>query len=125
MACFVFCSCFCCFVFGSLPLVVFSLLLPLVDGVARVLLWTQGDLFVKFAVEFPEKGSLDPATCTALAGLLPKSDEPEPEVAEDAEEITITEVDMDAVRERARAGRDAYDSDDEPRGGQRVQCAQQ
>lgn len=89
--------------------------------------FSSGDLFVKFTVDFPEKGALSEDQRKALLELLPGPTEPMPEVSDDAEEITITEVDMDAVRERARAARDAYDSDDDDggRGGQRVQCAQQ
>jgi hypothetical protein len=47
----------------------------------------------------------------------------------DDEVIVLTEVDVEAVKERARQDRgDAYDSDEERRGhggAQRVQCAQQ
>ncbi len=60
-----------------------------------------------------------------LARLLPGSAAPAPVASEEVEEIAITELDVDAARERQRLMR-AEDSDDESGGrGQRVQCAQQ
>ncbi len=51
-----------------------------------------------------------------------------PAVEEDHEDAVLTEVDVEAMKERARQQRaDAYDSDEDGGGGggQRVQCAQQ
>ncbi len=59
--------------------------------------------------------------------MLPSSGAGLPAVDDDTEEIPVTEVDVDAAKERARLMR-AEDSDEEdgmPRGAQRVQCAQQ
>ena len=58
--------------------------------------------------------------------MLPGPTEGVPAVDEDVEELAVTDVDVEAVKERARLMR-AEESDDEdmPRGAQRVQCAQQ
>lgn len=98
--------------------------------------FVRGDLFIKFDVKFPKKGSLSPALLAELASVLP-GPEAAPAAASasaaaaddvDAEEaIPVTEIDVEAARERARLMR-AEDSDEEdghPRGAQRVQCAQQ
>ena len=62
-----------------------------------------------------------------LSRILPGPSGGVPAVDEDTEEVSVTEPDVDAVRERARLMR-SEESDDEAgaRGGaQRVQCAQQ
>lgn len=69
---------------------------------------------------------LPPPLPQTLAAVLPGPTDAAPAVAEDVEAIPVTEIDVDAARERQRLMR-AEDSDDEGgRGGaQRVQCANQ
>jgi hypothetical protein len=72
--------------------------------------------------------SLRGCVSQALATSLPPSTESMPAVEEDHEDAVLTEVDVEAMKERARQQRaDAYDSDEDGGGGggQRVQCAQQ
>ncbi|KAF8063079.1 ATJ2 [Scenedesmus sp. PABB004] len=101
----------------------------------------KGNLYIKFEVDFPE--SLDPALVTSLAAVLPagagdagaaNGSAAAAMDADDAEECHMRPVAdfEEEIKSRARMARsassNAYDSDDDddmPRGGQRVQCAQQ
>ena len=100
----------------------------------------RGSMYVQFKVKFPE--SVTPDMITSLKSVLPSPDTSgRPMVTEDAEEVTLREVDVDAEIKAARASRgrrgggsssmasdDDDSDDDDPRrggGGQRVQCAQQ
>lgn len=88
--------------------------------------FSKGDLFVKFEVVFPKANEITPAQAELLARALPAPTEAVPAVDEDVEEALLSEIDVEAVKARARMQRDAYESDEEDgRGGQRVQCAQQ
>ena len=63
----------------------------------------------------------------ALSRIIPGSSSGTPAVDDDIEEVAVTELDVEAAKERQRLMR-AEESDDEDgmhRGGQRVQCAQQ
>jgi len=88
--------------------------------------FVKGDLFIKFEVAFPKKGTLTADQIANLLRALPGPTDPAPAVAEDVEAITVTEIDVEAARERSRLMR-AEDSDEDGGGGrgQRVQCAQQ
>ena len=66
------------------------------------------------------------ARVQSIARLLPGAAETAAAAEEDVEEIAVTDVDVDAMKERARLMRaEESDDDDMPRGAQRVQCAQQ
>uniref|UniRef100_A0A061S5K7 DnaJ homolog subfamily A member 2 n=1 Tax=Tetraselmis sp. GSL018 TaxID=582737 RepID=A0A061S5K7_9CHLO len=87
----------------------------------------RGNLYVEFKVAFPKDGSLPPAALEVLRRALPPSAEMDTDL-EDAEEVSMHPVDIEAElrrRKQEAAQQQAYDSDDEPAGGQRVQCAQQ
>ncbi|WIA20060.1 hypothetical protein OEZ85_005923 [Tetradesmus obliquus] len=97
----------------------------------------KGNLYIKFEVDFPS--SLDADLVTSLAPLLPSSESAANGSAaamdsDDAEQCHMKHVEdfEEELKSRHRMARqassNAYDSDDEdemPRGGQRVQCAQQ
>jgi hypothetical protein len=70
--------------------------------------------------------SLAVALTQVLQRVLPGAAGGMPAVDEDVEEIAVSEVDVESVKERQRLMR-SEESDDEgmPRGAQRVQCAQQ
>ncbi|KAL9238665.1 hypothetical protein vseg_013058 [Gypsophila vaccaria] len=88
----------------------------------------KGKLYIHFTVEFPESLSHDQVT--ALEAVLPPK--PSMQLSEmeldECEETTMHNVNMEEEmrRKQAQAQQEAYDEDDdEPQGGQRVQCAQQ
>lgn len=86
----------------------------------------QGNLYIEFNVEFPKKGEM--SNIEQLAKILPtpKSnqnlDKSKALVLEDFDETTQN---TNAEGGRARARDDDDEEDGMPRGGQRVQCAQQ
>jgi len=88
----------------------------------------QGVLFIHYIVDMPTAAVLTPQVKEALATVLP----PGPAVGEDTEEMEkcpLVEIDPDeSFRATQRAGREAYDSDDDEGGRRRqggVQCAHQ
>ncbi|XP_074268109.1 dnaJ protein homolog ANJ1-like [Silene latifolia] len=88
----------------------------------------KGKLYIHFSVEFPESLSLDQVA--ALEAVLPPK--PSMQLSEmeldECEETTMHSVNIEEEmkRKQAQAQQEAYDEDDdEPHGGQRVQCAQQ
>lgn len=84
----------------------------------------QGNLYIEFNVEFPKKGELNNLDQLAKILPVPKTqggDKGKTLVLEDFDESTQN---TNAEGGRARQGGDD-DDDDMPRGGQRVQCAQQ
>ncbi|KAH9626070.1 hypothetical protein KSS87_011377 [Heliosperma pusillum] len=88
----------------------------------------KGKLYIHFSVEFPESLSLDQVA--ALETVLPPK--PSMQLSEmeldECEETTMHSVNIEEEmkRKQAQAQQEAYDEDDdEPHGGQRVQCAQQ
>ncbi|KAF6258255.1 DnaJ-like protein [Scenedesmus sp. NREL 46B-D3] len=95
----------------------------------------EGNLYIKFTVDFPSR--LDADLVTALSPLLPGGESANGDAAmdsDDAEQCHMKPVEdfEEEIKSRHRMARqassNAYDSDDEdemPRGGQRVQCAQQ
>lgn len=94
----------------------------------------KGNLYIRFEVTMPTL--LDATTRAALAKLLPADGESEMMDTDEAEEVKLQEVGATEVLQEELTARmrhfksqasTAYDSDseDEGRGGQRVQCAQQ
>ncbi|KMT04963.1 hypothetical protein BVRB_7g171270 [Beta vulgaris subsp. vulgaris] len=87
----------------------------------------KGKMYIHFTVEFPD--SLNPDQVKALEAILP----PKPTMTltdmelDECEETTMHDVNMEEEmrRKQTQAQQEAYDEDDEPQGGQRVQCAQQ
>eukprot|EP00249_Psilotum_nudum_P014407 c24805_g1_i2 orf=254-1516(-) len=88
----------------------------------------KGRLYIQFAVDFPESGSLTPEQCRALEAILPGrplSELTEMELDE-CEETTLHDVSNVEVEMRKRQEhQEAYEEDDEEQSGPRVQCAQQ
>lgn len=96
--------------------------------------FVKGNLYIHFTVEFPDR--LDPELVTQLRALgLPSNVKPDADDmdVDDAHEVTMATVNDIESELRSRVNMhkgsgEAYgsDSDDDmPRGGQRVQCAQQ
>jgi len=96
--------------------------------------FVKGNLYIKFEVDFPD--NLVPEQVSALQQVLPGADAVNgtADMDEDAEECHMNHVEdfEEEMRTRHRSFRqhssNAYDSDEDedmPRGGQRVQCAQQ
>jgi len=88
----------------------------------------KGRLLIKFNIEFPESGVLNPDHFKLLRNLLPKAEEIPKDIALD-EDYTVTDPQS---QEGRRRGREAYDeggeSDDEEHHhgrGRPVTCAQQ
>jgi len=84
--------------------------------------YSKGRLFILFKVEFPK--SLTEPQMKALGACLPGTDEPMPSA--EAEETNMIDIDASQfgkVSASAEHGQ-AYDSDDEEGGQQRVQCQQ-
>lgn len=78
----------------------------------------KGRLIIQFNVKFPEK--IDPSKIALLESCLPPREE---EIIPDGAE-PVDMVNFDPQSEPSRSNRnEAYDSDDEHPGGQRVQCA--
>ncbi|KAK7095955.1 dnaJ homolog subfamily A member 1-like [Littorina saxatilis] len=81
----------------------------------------KGRLIVQFNVKFPDK--IDPAKIATLETCLPPREE---EIIPDGSEH-VTLLAYDPSEDRGRGGLhrrgEAYDSDDDQPGGQRVQCA--
>ena len=83
----------------------------------------------KFTIEFPKNGEMSGDQIQALENILPKRPTVELDL-EHGEESDLHGVDpqVEARRreEEKRAAGNAYDEEDEdPSGGERVQCAQQ
>ncbi|KAK0055780.1 dnaJ subfamily A member 1 [Biomphalaria pfeifferi] len=83
--------------------------------------FVKGRLIIQFTVNFPNSGSLDPAAISALEAVLPPRQEVI--VPDGAEECTLEDFDPNQEQRHRSQGMEAYDSDDEHSGGQRVQCA--
>ncbi|GAB2285621.1 hypothetical protein Dimus_020063 [Dionaea muscipula] len=87
----------------------------------------RGKLYIHFSVDFPE--SLSPDQVKALEAVLPAK--PSMQLTDmeldECEETTLHDVNIEEEmrRKQTQAQQEAYDEDDEPQGGQRVQCAQQ
>ena len=87
----------------------------------------KGKLYIHFTVDFPD--SLGPEQIKALNAVLP----PRPSMQlsdmelDECEETTLHDVNMEEEMRRKQAqAQEAYDEDEDMRGGgQRVQCAQQ
>lgn len=83
----------------------------------------KGKMYIHFTVEFPD--SLNPDQVKALEAILP----PKPTMTltdmelDECEETTMHDVNMEEEmrRKQTQAQQEAYDEDDEPQGGQRVQ----
>ncbi|CAI5728230.1 unnamed protein product [Hyaloperonospora brassicae] len=84
--------------------------------------FVKGQLVILFKVQFPESGSLSEKQLSVLKSTLP-APMPVVPVAE-AEECFLSEFDAEAAKAEQQQ-REAYDSDEERGGGQRVQCQQQ
>ncbi|KAK9727068.1 hypothetical protein RND81_05G256000 [Saponaria officinalis] len=84
----------------------------------------KGKLYIHFTVEFPD--SLSPDQVAAVEAVL----QPKPSMQlsdvelNECEETTLPDVNIEEEmrRKQAQAQQEAYDEDDEPQGGQRVQC---
>jgi DnaJ family protein A protein 2 len=85
--------------------------------------FVKGQLVILFKVEFPESGSLLEKHLSTLKSVL-GSPSPVQKVS-DADECFLSEFDAEAAQQEAQRGGEAYDSDDERSGQQRVQCQQQ
>jgi DnaJ family protein A protein 2 len=87
--------------------------------------FVKGNLYVLFRVEFPNDGDLDDATVKVLKKALPN-----PSMSLDYDEDEVEEVHLDHgdVKSFGKGGAaaqsDAYDSDDDERGGRQVECQQ-
>ncbi|CAL1533079.1 unnamed protein product [Lymnaea stagnalis] len=81
----------------------------------------KGRLIIQFLVNFPEK--ISPSDIPTLETVLPPRQEII--IPDSAEECTLQNFDssQDHVHHRGSHPGEAYDSDDEHPGGQRVQCA--
>ncbi|XP_076438752.1 dnaJ homolog subfamily A member 1-like [Babylonia areolata] len=78
----------------------------------------KGRLIIQFSVKFPEK--IDPGIIPKLESCLPAREEEI--IPDDAENVVMMNYNPEA--DHAGRGRaEAYDSDDDQPGGQRVQCA--
>jgi len=86
--------------------------------------FVKGKLFIAFEVEFPKNGVINEAASAMLIKALPAAP-PLPKL-EDAEEVTMKDANIAKMGEStARGGATDDDEDEDGRGGQRVQCAQQ
>lgn len=92
----------------------------------------KGNLFIKFSVEFPESFSLTDEQIRSISSSLPSppvdQDVVEATSALDSHEFVVEQVSLaniDPSERMRQTGGEAYDSDDEQPGGQRVQCAHQ
>lgn len=79
----------------------------------------KGRLIIKFTVKFPE--TIDPQIIPQLESCLPTREEEI--IPDDAENVTMVNYDPESDRGSRQGRSEAYDSDDEQMGGQRVQCA--
>jgi len=90
----------------------------------------KGNLYIHFTIEFPKAGSLTPQQMKQLEDILPPR-RPPPKVTEEMEEYELKKVPESTQRGAGGKGQqqrrgESYDEDeDQPQGGQRVQCAQQ
>jgi DnaJ family protein A protein 2 len=92
--------------------------------------FNKGRLFVHFKVVFPEKGQIAPDAVAALDAILPSSKRRKYTAADEGVEfVSLTDVDVDSFGKYGAhgGGGEAYESDEDERGGHRggVQCAQQ
>ncbi|CAM9231972.1 unnamed protein product [Heterosigma akashiwo] len=84
--------------------------------------FTKGRLFILFKVQFPANYSLEASQVALLEQAL-GADRPQVELDGEEEECETEAVDLSQFGSGPRGGaRQAYDSDDEGQGGQRVQC---
>ncbi|XP_059140032.1 dnaJ homolog subfamily A member 1-like [Physella acuta] len=82
----------------------------------------KGRLIIQFLVNFPPSGSLTPQAIETLEKVLPPRQEVI--VPDGAEECALQDFDPTQDQSRYSSNHlEAYDSDDEHQGGQRVQCA--
>ncbi|KAL8591856.1 mitochondrial protein import protein MAS5 [Nucella lapillus] len=79
----------------------------------------KGRLIIKFNVKFPD--TISPQIVPQLEACLPPREEEI--LPDDAENVTMEIYDPEADRANRQGRAEAYDSDDEQMGGQRVQCA--
>ncbi|EKX41165.1 hypothetical protein GUITHDRAFT_158251 [Guillardia theta CCMP2712] len=88
--------------------------------------FVKGKLYIRFEIVFPSNNSISPSQKAVLEKVLPSA--PTPMSLGDAEEVTMQDADEASMGGdaggHARAATDE-DGDEEMRGGQRVQCAQQ
>jgi len=82
--------------------------------------FTKGRLFIQFKVNFPD--TLSTTAVNSILNVLPK--QTSPQLNGEEEECTFNEVDIEQFGQgNERMHHEAHDEDDdEPRGGQRVQC---
>lgn len=88
--------------------------------------FVKGQLVVLFKIEFPEPNTLTDSQQKQLEKVFTRPASSQNEMNVDAEECLLNDFDAEAAQ--AQAQREAYDSDDERRGGaggQGVQCQQQ
>ncbi|KAL3906952.1 MAG: hypothetical protein SGARI_003767 [Bacillariaceae sp.] len=87
--------------------------------------FVKGNLYVLFAVEFPDDGDLNSDQVDALKKLLPGAAMAEEYDPETAEVVHLDHADVKNFGKGGAAGAgSAYDSDDEEGGPQQVQCNQ-
>uniref|UniRef100_A0A6U4Y5A6 J domain-containing protein n=2 Tax=Hemiselmis andersenii TaxID=464988 RepID=A0A6U4Y5A6_HEMAN len=86
--------------------------------------FVKGKLYIKFDVEFPDDASLDAAALAALTKALPPPAKL-PAVSDEHEEVTMHKADLEHLGRNAHGQQHQDDDDEDGRGGQRVQCAQQ
>lgn len=87
--------------------------------------FVKGKLYVSFDVQFPKDGQINAEAAAMLTKALPAG--PALAACADAEEVTMRNADLSSMGQNAHGRGGAYDDDDDEdgRGGQRVQCAQQ
>ncbi|EFJ24401.1 hypothetical protein SELMODRAFT_232411 [Selaginella moellendorffii] len=90
--------------------------------------FVKGRLYIQFSVDFPEPRALNPDMLKTLESVLP----PRPALQltqvelDECEEATLHDVNIDEeMKSKHQQQREAYDDDDDPSAGHRVQCAQQ
>lgn len=86
----------------------------------------KGNLYITFAITFPENNFVDESTLKTLEGLLPTRPEFVMPEGEHVEEVDL--LPYDSANDRGARGRrgEAYASDDEEHGhGPGIQCAHQ
>jgi len=84
----------------------------------------KGNLYIQFNIEFPKPGFFTPQQLKQLEAIWPPR-KPLPKVTDDMEQYELKKVsESQQQRKQGRKG-ESYDEDEEPQGGNRVQCAQQ
>jgi len=85
----------------------------------------KGNLYIRFAIEFPTPNFLKEAQIQQLEKVLPPRKN-NVKSTKDMEEVELTKFSEEDIRKRAyQQKQQSQEEDDEEGGGQRVQCAQQ